>query len=70
MPMQNESSPRQMAGRNRSCCSGVPTFGDQRPALAVGDPVVPQGRTPAQQLLGHDEPLDRGSVTTAVLPGQ
>ena len=59
-----------MAGRNRSFCSGGPDLRDQRPALAVGDPVVPDGRAPAQQLLGHDEPLDRGTVTTAVLPGQ
>ena len=45
-------------------------LGEQRPALAVGDPVVPHRCAEAKQLLGDDEPLDRGTVAAAVLPGQ
>ena len=68
MPMQNESSPRQIPGRNRSRLLLAPELGDQRTALTIGDPVVADRGTPAQQLLRDHEPLDRRAVAAAVLP--
>ena len=47
-----------------------PDLGDQRSALAVGDPVVTDRGAPPQQLLGDDEPIDRRPVAAAVLARQ
>ena len=43
IPMQKESSPRQMAGRNRSFCSGVPTFAINGPLWRSATQWCPRG---------------------------